>query len=396
MAESSRCNQLKMEDRRKEYENAFKEQVCALGARAFGLGRQALVILLKALEVSEGDKIGVCGFTCLSVPEAVKVCGAKPVYLDVDEHLCIEPGQILQKKPGSLKVVILQYTFGVPGRLDELLAACEKIGAKVVEDCAHSLGCFWKGRPLGSFGEGAIYSFQWGKPYTTGRGGMLTVNSDELLQKVDKQIDEVSQEMSLKDDMALACQRIIYSKLRVLGLDYIIRLLYSKLRDKGLIKGTLAFDNGFSFYPGYIRLAGSLMSKAGLKQLQNWPKMQQVRRENAKLIEESFVKAGLQRWPIPSGAEVTMLRYPILVPNKDEILSKARKANLDIAGWYLTPVHPFQGNELAKVDYQPGSCAKAEEVIKRLIHLPTVPGLNSRSLEAMAKIIRQGLADVKE
>lgn len=58
---------------RREYEAAFGKYVGVLGARAFGLGRQALVILLKALGVNGGDKIGVCGFTCFSVAEAVKV-----------------------------------------------------------------------------------------------------------------------------------------------------------------------------------------------------------------------------------------------------------------------------------------------------------------------------------
>jgi len=374
----------------REYEEAFQKQVGAVGARAFGLGRQAMVVLLKALEVGAGDRVGVCSFTCLSVPEAVKVCGATPVYLDLDEYLCIEPGQILRQRPGSLKVVILQHTFGVPGRLDELLSACKEIGAKVIEDCAHSLGCSWKDKPLGSFGEGAIYSFQWGKPYTTGQGGMLTVNSAELLHKVDKQIDEVSQEMSLKDDIVLACQRIVYSKLRALRLDYIARLLYSRLRDKGLIKGIVTHDSDFSFYPGYVRFAGNLMSKAGLRQLRNWPKMQQIRRENTELIKDCLSKAALPLWPVPSEAEVTMLRYPVLVSNKDEILTKARKATLDIAGWYLTPVHPLQNNDLAKVDYQPGSCTRAEEMIKRLIHLPTGLWLNRRTLKAMVRTISQG------
>ena len=112
---------------RREYEEVFCELVGAAGARAFGLGRQALVILLKALGVETGDRVGVCGYTCLSVAEAVKVCGATPIYLDVDKHLCIEPEEILRQEYGSLKIVILQHTFGIPGRLEALLSACDKI-----------------------------------------------------------------------------------------------------------------------------------------------------------------------------------------------------------------------------------------------------------------------------
>ena len=65
-----------MNDRnRLKYEKMFSDLASVAGAKAFGLGRQALVILLRALGVNAGDRVGLCGFTCLSVAEAVKVCG---------------------------------------------------------------------------------------------------------------------------------------------------------------------------------------------------------------------------------------------------------------------------------------------------------------------------------
>lgn len=389
--------QRKMSDRwRKEYEEAFCKLVGAEGARAFTRGRQALVILLKTFGVGRGDKVGVCGFTCLSVVEAVKVCGATPVYLDVDEHLCINHQDVLRQLPGSLKVVILQHTFGIPGRLEKLISACREINAIIVEDCAQALGCSWNDTPLGKFGEAAIYSFQWGKPYTTGRGGMLTVNSFDLLCEVDKQIGRIAQPMLFKHDLILACQRAGFSKLSGSKFEYMTRLFYCKLREKGLIKGTLKLDSDFSLSPGYVRLSGSFMPRAGLSQLKKWPELQRLRRKNTDLIRERFLEAGLPLWPVPTEAEVTMLRYPILVPRKDEILEKARRAMLDIAGWYCTPVHPIQNDELTKVDYQLGSCSKAEEMIRRLVHIPTGLALNRRSLEAMTRIIQESFGNANE
>lgn len=373
-----------------EYENAFSNLVETVGARAFTQGRQALVILLKALGVNPGEKVGVCSFTCLSVVEAVKICGAIPVYLDVDEHLCINPQEILRQENGSLKVVILQHTFGIPGRLDELLLACEKIGATVVEDCAHSLGCSWRGTPLGKFGEGAIYSFQWGKPYTTGRGGMLTINSEELLNEVDWQIEELALPAPKKSELILECQRRVHSILCGPKLEGYIRYIYVKLRDVGFIKGSLKLQNQFRLFRGYIRLAGEMMAEAGLKQLKNWPKLKQMRRQNTELIEMHFNKAGLALWSRPTEASVTMLRYPVLVSNKSEIIEQARNQKLDIGGWYISPIHPLQGDDLAKVDYYVGSCQRAEHMISKLAHLPTGFELNKPRLEAMVKIISQG------
>ncbi|HIJ70830.1 MAG TPA: hypothetical protein HPP87_05635 [Planctomycetes bacterium] len=374
---------------RREYEEAFRKLVGVAGARAFGLGRHALVVLLRALGVNEGDKVGVCGFTCLSVVEAVKVCGAIPVYLDVDEHLCVEPQEVLRQKKDSLKVVILQHTFGIPGRLEQLLSACSKIGAAVVEDCAHSLGCSWDGRALGSFGRGAIYSSEWGKPYTTGQGGILTINSEELLDEVDRQTANLASPAIVKSELILECQRQVYSFLNSLKLERHLRCIIGQLRKVGIIKEAFEFENNFYLYQGYVRLLGKMTARAGLKQIENWSRLQEVRRQNTGLIEEYFSKAGLAHWPKPAKADITMLRYPILVSQKSEILNQARKRKLDIAGWYISPVHPLQKDDLVKVDYYPGSCPRAEKMIRQLVHLPTGPGLNMHNLEEMVKIVSQ-------
>jgi dTDP-4-amino-4,6-dideoxygalactose transaminase len=105
------------------------------------------------------------------------------------------------------------------------------------------------------------------------------------------------------------------------------------------------------------------------------------------MIEEYFSKARLPLWPKPEQADITMLRYPLLARKKPEIVNQAGKQGLDIAGWYISPVHPLQGDDLAKVGYHKGSCPKAENAINQLVHLPTGSPLNNRRLEAMIKII---------
>jgi len=286
-------------------------------------------------------------------------------------------------------VVILQHTFGIPGQLEKLLSACKKIGAKVIEDCAQSLGCSWKGEPLGQFGEGAIYSFQWGKPYTTGQGGILTVNSKELLDEVNRQIEKLALLASIKSELILECQRRIYSIFFKPKYEGWLRHFYFRLRGAGLVEGSFKLDCDFSLFRGYVKIAGETTAKAGLKQLENWPKLKRLRRENTEMIEEYFSKAGLALWPKADEADVTMLRYPILTPHKSGIVKHARKQKLDIAGWYMSPVHPVQGDELSKVDYHSGSRQKAEAMIKQLVHLPTGLTLSKQSLEAMVKIISQ-------
>jgi len=363
---------------RRKYEEEFSRFADAQGARAFCLGRHALVILLKALDVHPGDKIGVCAFTCLAVIEAVKVCDAVPVYLDIDEYLCIDPQEILIQDNGSLNVVILQHTFGNPGRLDQLLAACGKIGAKVVEDCAHSLACTWNNKKLGTWGEGAV-----------GQGGMLTVNSNRLLEKVDRQIERFAAPASKKSDIILACLRRAYHPFSQSRLDCYLGYNYSRLRGMLRFREISFLKAGFPALPGYPRLAGKMKAKAGLKQLQNWREIKQLRLQNTAMIEQSFSDAGLSLWPKQPQANITMMRYPLRAYKKWEIVHQAGIRGLDIAGWYVSPVHPLGANDLAKVDYHTGSCPRAEGTIGRLLHLPTGPSLNKHKLQAMMKIINR-------
>ncbi|MBA7696965.1 hypothetical protein ES703_105623 [subsurface metagenome] len=145
--------------------------------------------------------------------------------------------------------------------------------------------------------------------------------------------------------------------------------------------------SGFCLYRGYVRLAGKMTAKAGLKQLENWPRLKQLRRENTKMIEEHLSKAGLALWPKPAEADVTMLRYPVFTEHRSKIIKQGSRQNLDISGWYGSPVAPLQGDDLAKVDYHIGSCQRAEYMIKHHVYLPTGLTLDKRSLEAMIRII---------
>jgi dTDP-4-amino-4,6-dideoxygalactose transaminase len=332
--------------------------------------------LLKALDVEPGDKVGVCAFTCLAVVEAVKVCGAIPVYLDIDEYLCIDPQEILIQDAGSLKVVILQHTFGNPGRLEQNLAACAKIGAKVVEDCAHSLDCRWNNKKLGTWGEGAV------RP-----GGLLTVNSSELLDKVDRQIERFAAPASVKSDFILSCWLRAYHLFAQSRLDCYLGYQYSRLRGMLRPQGKSFLKEGFPPLPGFPRLAGEMKAKAALTQLENWHKLHQLRLQNTAMIEEYFSKAGLSLWPREPQANITMMRYPLRVYKKWAKVHRAGIRGLDIAGWYSSPVHPLGDSDLTGVDYHIGSCPRAEGTIERLVHLPTGPSLNKHKLKAMMRIL---------
>lgn len=367
------------------YEQAFADLVDAPTARATALGRQALALLLKAVGVQEKDRIGVCAYTCLSVIEAVMALGANPVYLDVDENLCINPDSILQHPRDSLKVVILQHTFGNPGKLNHLMDACSQINAVVIEDCAHALGCKWNEKSLGCFGVGAIYSFQWGKPYTTGQGGMLTVNSQSLLSQVDSLLDQYEIGCSLFKSGLFELQRNAFHFLNGTWVERELRRIYRQLKSETTnvtVPGKL-----IELEKGYIQRPDRLTVKAGLRQIKNWPRNMEIRRLNTLMIESELCKHNMPQWPRQPQANITYLRYPVLVNNKAYILNMAREQSVDLAGWYSSPVHPFFGKSLHELGYEDKTAPRAEEAISKVVHMPTGRGMTPGNLSIIMKLL---------
>ena len=373
-------------DARREYEEAFRRLVGSAGARAFSRGRHALVMLLKALGVAPRDRVGVCGFTCVSAVAPVKLCGAKPVYLDVDEHGCIDPEHLARRPPGSFKAVILQHTWGVPGRLDELVRQCRRIGARVVEDCALALGSSWNGAPLGSFGDGAIYSFGWGKPYTTGWGGMLTVNDESLLRSVDAHVSRWALPERALPELSFECQRRVWAAFVKARREVLLDLGYPDLCRWGLIGSPVEHGRDFRLRRGYVRLAGERTCRAGLREVEAWPGLMRTRRENAGRIERRLTGMGLSPWPVPRDADVTLVAYPILTDERARVLAAARRRYLDVIGTFDSPVYPLRGGALRTVDYTPGSCHHAERLARHLVCIPTASTAMAHTLEHLGAI----------
>ncbi len=111
------------------------------------------------------------GFTCVVVPNAIRLAGARPIYADIPENSYnIDPAGILQVITSRTKAIIVQHTFGIPACLDEITSIARERDLWVVEDCAHALGSSYAGKHVGLWGDAAFFSTQWSKPFTTGLG----------------------------------------------------------------------------------------------------------------------------------------------------------------------------------------------------------------------------------
>ena len=166
-----------------DFENKVAEFCGVKRAVACVNGTNALHLALKINGVKEGDKVITQPLTFIATANAIKYCNAEPVFVDVDKDtLGLSPDKLNDylKTHKDIKAVVPMHTFGHPCRIDEIKEICDKYCVKLIEDCAESLGSFYKGVHTGNWGEGSTISFNGNKIITTGGGGMLLFNDEKL------------------------------------------------------------------------------------------------------------------------------------------------------------------------------------------------------------------------
>ena len=144
----------------------------------------ALHLSLLGLGVGPGDEVAVPGFTFCSTVNVVVHCGAKPVFVDIDPATyTLDPDDLEKKLTGKTKAVIPVHYAGYPCDIDKIASLARGAGAAVIEDAAHALGAQCGNAMIGSIGDATCFSFYPTKTITTGEGGALSTNNDELAEK---------------------------------------------------------------------------------------------------------------------------------------------------------------------------------------------------------------------
>jgi dTDP-4-amino-4,6-dideoxygalactose transaminase len=175
---------------------ALEREFAAMIGTRFALGvtsgSAALEVALGALGVGPGDEVIVPAWSWVSCFTAVVRVGAKPVLAEIDDTLCLAPGEIARLKTPRTRAVMVIHFQGVAADLEPLLAEARAAGLAVLEDCAESPGAEYRGRRVGAWGDIAIFSFQQQKTITTGEGGMV-VTSDPRLHERAVRMHDVGQ-----------------------------------------------------------------------------------------------------------------------------------------------------------------------------------------------------------
>jgi len=164
---------------------AFEEKFCKLTGAPYALsvssGTAGMHLMLLGLGIKRGDEIITPSMTFASTLNMIIFCGAKPVFVDIHYNtLNINADLIEEKITKRTRGIIPVHFAGAPVDMDKILGIAEKHNLFVIEDAAHGLGAYYKGVPIGGFGQSAIFSFHPLKNITTGEGGMITHYGDRL------------------------------------------------------------------------------------------------------------------------------------------------------------------------------------------------------------------------
>jgi dTDP-4-amino-4,6-dideoxygalactose transaminase len=169
----------------KEFETLFAERHQVKYALAVSNCTTALHLALLACGVREGDEVLLPAFTWVSTANAIMYCRAKPIFVDVDPNTFnINLKEISKKITSRTKAIIPVHLFGLCADIDFIKENYPQL--KIVEDGACAAGSALRGKPAGSLGDIGCFSFHPRKSITTGEGGMLTTNNDEMAGYLDK------------------------------------------------------------------------------------------------------------------------------------------------------------------------------------------------------------------
>jgi len=168
------------------FEREFAAVHGAKHAVAVSNATQALHLACLALGIGPGDEVIVPSLTFVATANAVLYTGAEVRFADIigPDELTIDPTDIEQKITPRTKAIIVMHYGGFPCRMTEILALAHRHGLQVIEDTAHAPGAGLNGKALGTWGEIGCFSFFSNKNLSTGEGGMLLTNRDDLAEKL--------------------------------------------------------------------------------------------------------------------------------------------------------------------------------------------------------------------
>lgn len=358
-----------LDDLNKELEQMFSANSYLLDS-----ARSALFVALQAMGIGKGDEVLIQAFNCVAVPNAVIWTGAKPVYVDVGEDLNIDVEALASKITDKTRAILVQHTFGYPADVEKIREIIGDREIYIIEDCAQMLGSQLNGKQIGSIGDAAILSFGRDKAFSSGFGGALIVNNQNLLNKVQdiySKLEFIPSLWSIREaKYPLLMSLFVKPFFSFFSIGKINLVILQKLHF--ITTATSHAEKTNNSKPDFIpSKLNNLLASLALHQFQKLEKFQIHRKSLTKFYFESLNNIEGLNFPVYNWKkEFTLLRFPILVHNPKRLFKTLNKKKKIILGdWYRYPVSP-KGVSMDSVYYKSEDCPNAESYCSQILNLP--------------------------
>lgn len=375
---------------RKEFLREVNRTFDFQSAYLFGSARSGLYSLLKALAFEDGAEVIVTGFTCDVVPNAVIQAGCKPVYADIDsETFCMSPSSAAQCITEKTRAIIIQHTFGIPADIEPLMKLAEEHSLYVIEDCAVSLGSRYQGQLTGTFGDAAIFSFELSKTITSCRGGLLIINTNKhqaitKLKKFYQSVPEQSKRYAGNILFQLGLSGLLYRPIIYNLGKYIIAVMFKT----GIFKmSTSDSEKEAKITDNYLIKLSNQQASLLSRQWKRLKKIKNKSQEATKYFYESLKNIpSIIPFPIRNDMSLNLIRYPLIIENRQGLLEVFREHNVELGLWFTAPISSPRTNH-AIFGYVSGTCPEAEKVSKKICNLPVHYRLNADDLNKIIVLL---------
>ena len=327
-----------------KFEEDFAAFCRAKHAIGVGNGTDALWFALLALGVGPGDEVITVSATFMATAEAISYCGAKPVFVDIDEATyTMNPALLERAITPRTKAIVPVHLYGQVADMDPILEIAKRHGIPVVEDACQAHGAEYKGRRAGTMGDLGCFSFYPGKNLgALGEAGGVTTQDATLAAKV-RTLREHGQEK---------------------------RYFHSMIGWNGRMDGLQAVALR-------IKLRALDMGNAS-------------RRTNAALYSRLLAEVPGVIAPVVAAYGVPVFHlYVVRVKNRDTVLAKLGERGIGCGIHYPKPIHLQQA--YAHLGLGPGTTPVAERCAQEILSLPMFPELTAIQIETVVSELRQVL-----
>ncbi len=326
----------------KALEEAFAEYCGVEHAVATSSGTTALHVALLANGIGEGDEVITSPFTFIASANSVLFTGARPVFVDIDPATFnLDPDLVEAAITPRTKAIMPVHLFGLPADMGPLMALAEEHGLAVIEDACQAHGADYEGKKAGSFGTGC-FSFYPTKNMTTGEGGMITTDNEQLAEQC----------------------RVI--------------------RQHGMRRRYYHDELGYNFRMTDVHAA------IGLGQLEKLERFNQARIANAAYFSQHL--EGVTIPDVPDDRRHVFHQYTIRVPDgrRDALREQLKDKGVGTGIYYPVPIHK-QTYYTQELGYDV-SLPEAEKAADEVLSLPVHPALSQEDLETIVEAVNSALA----